>query len=523
MLSTTPARAGTLLLALTLLTVACADQDSPLGPPELPGPSAQLLPLSGVQQVSSGLRHACALLNDGTVTCWGTGGASTVPAGLANVTQVSAGALHTCALDESGVITCWGENWSGQLDVPASLTSPTQVSSGFSSTCAIDGDGMVVCWGANTDGFYSVPDDLGPVMQVLAGYQYYCARRNDGTVRCWGDHSEPDGLTDVTDLGSGAYHICASRNDGTVTCWGYNVDGARDVPDALKDAATADAVEVSSGEYHNCARLGDGTLTCWGRSDDGQTTVPADLSDVVQVSAGYFFTCVLRTNETVACWGSSGDGQATPPTTRVNPTALFTHPTFVALGDGFELALTDAQIPGYTGSTSFTYAFDCGDGSGYSDYASDNTRSCAADEPGARTVWGKVRDADGDETEYTGTVTTAFAFTGFFAPVANDAPNMVRAGRAIPIKFSLAGDQGLDILTDGSPNSQQIACALSDDAGTITETVASGGSGLSYDPATDTYTYVWKTNRAWSNSCRRLTLTFIDGAPPRSADFHFTK
>jgi hypothetical protein len=524
MLSTTPARAGTLLLALTLLNVGCADQNSPLAPPELPDPSAQLLPLSGVQQVSSGLRHACALLNDGTLSCWGAGGPSTVPAGLADVTQVSAGAGHTCALDGSEVITCWGENGGGQLDVPAGLTSPTQVSAGFGSTCAVDGDGMVVCWGANTTGTsYSVPDDLGPVVQVLAGYQYYCARRSDGTVKCWGDHAEPAGLTGVTDLGSGAYHICASRNDGTVTCWAQNIDGAGDVPAALTDAATADAVEVSSGEYHNCARLGDGTLTCWGRSENGQTTVPAGLSDVVQVSAGYYFTCALRTDETVVCWGDSREGQASPPTTRVNPTAVFTHPAFAAVGDGFDLALTDAHVPGYTGSTSFTFAFDCGDGTGYSDHASDNTTSCAAGELGERTVKGKVRDGDGDETEYTGTVVTAYAFAGFFAPVADDAPNVVRAGRAVPIKFSLAGDQGLDVLADGSPASQQIACAVSDDAGTITETITSGSSGLSYDPATDTYTYVWKTKRAWSNSCRRLMLAFVDGAPPRTADFHFIR
>jgi hypothetical protein len=33
---------------------------------------------------------------------------------------------------------------------------------------------------------------------------------------------------------------------------------------------------------------------------------------------------------------------------------------------------------------------------------------------------------------------------------------------------------------------------------------------LSFDPVTDSYTYVWKTDKAW-NGCRALLLTFRDG------------
>lgn len=48
---------------------------------------------------------------------------------------------------------------------------------------------------------------------------------------------------------------------------------------------------------------------------------------------------------------------------------------------------------------------------------------------------------------------------------------------------------------------------------TVDETVtASGGSGLTHDAATDTYTFVWKTDKAWSNTCRRLTVEFSDGS-----------
>lgn len=70
-------------------------------------------------------------------------------------------------------------------------------------------------------------------------------------------------------------------------------------------------------------------------------------------------------------------------------------------------------------------------------------------------------------------------FSGFLAPVAN-APteNFVKPGQAIPVKFSLGGDFGLDILT-GSPGSQQVACSLSPNTSVVTETVAAGAGSLS--------------------------------------------
>ncbi|WP_225634439.1 PxKF domain-containing protein [Streptomyces solaniscabiei] len=107
--------------------------------------------------------------------------------------------------------------------------------------------------------------------------------------------------------------------------------------------------------------------------------------------------------------------------------------------------------------------------------------------------------------------TPAFPFTGFYAPVHNPpAVNSVNAGRSIPVKFSLDGDKGLDVLADGSPSSQQTACD-----GTAAEPVETGTvstSGLTYDAASDTYTYVWKTDRAWAGTCRTLHLKLSDGS-----------
>lgn len=116
-----------------------------------------------------------------------------------------------------------------------------------------------------------------------------------------------------------------------------------------------------------------------------------------------------------------------------------------------------------------------------------------------------------------------FEFEGFFAPVLNlPAVNVVRAGAAVPVKFSLDGDQGLDIFAAGSPTSTPVACDASDPVGAIEETVTAGASGLSYDATTGQYIYVWKTRPAWAGSCRELVLTFTDGSVQR-AQFQFRR
>jgi len=117
----------------------------------------------------------------------------------------------------------------------------------------------------------------------------------------------------------------------------------------------------------------------------------------------------------------------------------------------------------------------------------------------------------------------AYAFSGFRPPVDNrPTVNRVKAGAAVPVKFSLGGDRGLDIFASGFPRSQQVACGSSADVDGIEQTVNAGASSLSYERGSDTYIYVWKTDATWRNTCRQLVLTFADGTTAR-ADFTFTR
>jgi hypothetical protein len=248
------------------------------------------------------------------------------------------------------------------------------------------------------------------------------------------------------------------------------------------------------------------------------------------MAAGGSFACALRDDGVVECWGDNSLGQA-PETrsasaTRVLPIATFSAtPGSVVAGQLFTLALDDAQVPGYTGTVGFTWAFDCGDGIGYGAFGSSQTRSCPTSTIGTRTVKGTVRDQDGDETEYSAEVaiTPRFIFSGFVAPVDNlPTVNVAKAGSTVPVNFSLGGDRGLDVFDGGYPTSVRVGCASSSPEDQVSETVTAGKSSLSWDAATNLYTYIWKTDKAWAATCRTLTLRFSDGTEA-SASFKFTR
>ena len=87
----------------------------------------------------------------------------------------------------------------------------------------------------------------------------------------------------------------------------------------------------------------------------------------------------------------------------VAPTATFTAPAPVDEGSQFMLALGSPQDPSAADAAAgFTYAFDCGDGSGPSAFGTDASRTCPTDDNGTRAVVAAVRDKDGGITTYTG-------------------------------------------------------------------------------------------------------------------------
>ena len=341
------------------------------------------------------------MISDGTVTCWGnnyygqlgtgdttesyvpvpvTGGALTNK----TVTDITTGAYHTCALISDGTVTCWGNNYYGLLgngsntdsNVPVAVTggaltnkTVTDITAGYGHTCALIADGTVTCWGYNSDGELGGGDTSNrnvpvavaggahtnkTVTQITAGTYHTCALISDGTATCWGDNSYgqlgngsntdsnvPVAVTGgalanktVTDITGGEFHTCALISDGTVTCWGNNSDGQlgngentnRNVPVAVTGGVLANktVTDITGGEFHTCALISDGTVTCWGNNSDGQLgngentnrNVPVAVTGgvlanktVTDITTGVFHTCALISDGTVTCWGNNYYGE----------------------------------------------------------------------------------------------------------------------------------------------------------------------------------------------------------------------
>jgi hypothetical protein len=173
--------------------------------------------------------------------------------------------------------------------------------------------------------------------------------------------------------------------------------------------------------------------------------------------------------------------------------------------------------------TPFTCIVNYGDGSG--DLTGTvNSNTCTGPAHvyltfGAYTVTISVTDKDGGTGSNATTHVVIYNFAGFFNPVDNlPAWNSAKAGQAIPIKFSLSGDKGLNIFAADYPQSVQIACDTGAVLGDPEPTANPGGSSMSYGG--DKYNYVWKTEKSWAGTCRQLIVKLIDGTE-HLANFKF--
>jgi len=370
--------------------------------------------------------------------------------------DVSAGHLFTCAVKEDGNVGCWGFNLWRQA--PKSVTGPfTRVAAGESHACALQTDGNVRCWGNDQDGNGVISPPGGPFTQIAAGVYQSCGLRTNGTIDCWGGWNteaaaDPSGY--FSQVAAGGQHTCGLRPDGSAHCWGSLGYGEeKDNPGPYK--------QISAGGHHNCGVKTDGTVACWGHNNYGQSSPPTGT--FLQVAAGDLHTCGIKADHTVVCWGHNYYGEVD-------------------------------KAPGGT----------------FSQITAGSGNACAMSTAGVLYCWGR-NDFGQSKVPNLGGTAPGFTWEGFYSPVqAAPALNVVKAGSSVPLKFSLGGDKGLQVIAADFPASMQFDCARREPVGDGAATETAGGSSLSYDSSSGAYTYVWKTDKGWAGTCRILALKLAD-------------
>ena len=423
-----PFCAAIAIVAAALVT-ACTETPSPVEPATLP---ARVQPLivdaaGSFHRVAADFYDTCAIRSDGAAECWGQylGGAGSVNvATTSTFVGVSVGYARACGLRADGAVECWGPAV-GPDDPPIVPATGKfkAMAIGLQSGCGVRSDGVMECWGI--DKYGQAPPLKSPAVgkftAVDVNYLHTCALRDDGKIECFGADAgtgrAPTTKTAVvgkfTAVDIGEVYSCALRDDGAIECWGI---APGDIPlSPVKQAAVGKFTALSASNRRTCGLRNDGAIDCW-TYDSRDSELPTKVAAVgkfTNVSTGPYHTCGLRTDGIVECWGDNTDGQA-PATrsagsikVRINPTATFTAPTAVIVGQSISLGLTNAQVPGHPEATAFTYAFNCG--AGYQPATSVAAAACASGAPGSKTVKAKVIDTDGDVAEYTKTVTVLSA------------------------------------------------------------------------------------------------------------------
>jgi alpha-tubulin suppressor-like RCC1 family protein len=213
------------------------------GLPKLVAGAGGVGTFQNIKQIALGSSNSCLVDDAGNAYCWGSDQFQIVPlevhtpatvAGIGGtgmlgaVRSVSIGSSSACAVHEDGRVSCWGDNGYGQLGRGTISMNPTS-----GPELVMDESGT---------------QPLTGIAEVTVAGGHACARTDSNTVFCWGSNNVSqlgrgsggpmnsplpvqvlgiDGqgvLTDIVTLGSGYGFTCGIRQAGDLACWGLVVE-----------------------------------------------------------------------------------------------------------------------------------------------------------------------------------------------------------------------------------------------------------------------------------------------------------
>lgn len=302
------------------------------------------------RQISVGQIHACGVMSDRTLWCWGwnTHGqlgdgtnlnrARPVQVGRdSDWATVAAGWRHTCALKLSGELSCWGSNWAGELGigsrteswVPAvvawGVTDWKAIAAGQNTTCGLRTAGTLWCWGRliPVEGIHAWPSVTTPAVISSNGHWRELSVRNDvmcaidesGVMACWSQYPVGDktgylywhfeheaaisGTWSTVDVYAGEDR-CAVRSDGTLWCG----------KPLARQGLDSDWARLAGRQGAFCALRTDRSLWCKAQWMEPQRVGTGQWLDL----AGYDYRyCGIRDDGSTWCW------QHDDPPTQIHP------------------------------------------------------------------------------------------------------------------------------------------------------------------------------------------------------------
>jgi alpha-tubulin suppressor-like RCC1 family protein len=282
--------------------------------------------LSNVVEIATGRDFACARISDGGVRCWGRGDlgqtgdggetnndrifASVIP-NINSAIGLVAGQSHACALLEDKSVVCWGENQFWQLGnalstfervpiVVSGIPEAIQISSGINHVCVLAESGFSYCWGDNRFGQLGIGNKS--VFKNLPSVVL--------------------GITKVKTLQLGADTSCAITSTPAVKCWGWGQDGqilGADIGNQYfpQDTSLGNLVIVAPGRTKACGIFNtenSSLLYCWAKEIGAY---PATGPAAISVSLGYDHGCAVTSLGFIQCFGWNHKGQLGTGTTSI--------------------------------------------------------------------------------------------------------------------------------------------------------------------------------------------------------------
>ena len=303
--------------------------------------------VSDVKKFVAGGYHACFINGKGSAQCWGGNSqgqlgnnkfqenGSSLPDRVftqAAFVTITGGLRHTCALSEQGVAYCWGWNEDGQLGVDSdrlAIEVPNlvkgglrfrSISAGSTHTCGISSQDEMYCWGAGILAkdvrkparVYGVPE----FQSLVSGDHVSCGLTVPGETMCWGEGHAPKKLATAPVFKSISLQLnrlCGLTGNGKAICIWYGQPGEGFRPSATPAAL----VSVSAGMDVHCGLTAAGQIRCW--LLDGTIPEAGTVGSAIQeafaglklqsISLGLSHACGLATDSSIYCEGANASGQ----------------------------------------------------------------------------------------------------------------------------------------------------------------------------------------------------------------------